>query len=460
MPHTIYHERKNSPSSFEDIDPYRQHTHPQEPDEQSHSRTTSDSSTSRLLGAHYRQSLTLYGDDPYTRQSARVAAAAAQQQAAALSSSTPTSARSSMDVTLPLPQDQLQVLPPSVPPRPASAHLHHQKQPSDSSTSTQRANSYLPYSHHNMDAEAAVKRPAAAPIYVEDEQSTTFQGSILQDHFMVDTSSQHNDRDPPSRAQATLEKELESNTLDSQLLARRRRRASPIRYCGIQLRVWIASIVTFVIAITLLLYFLVPRSPRDLQFNDLQVNDMSWSEGNTVATGSWRVNITINNEANWIPLKLNYLNLFIADSDTGDIFGFGQTNTSQTLAPRSHPKITDIPLHHRRDNQRFVQRLRPDLRFQWPNLWKHKPYAKHHGPRRPTHPGHRPYHPPRHKSPRQRHLPVLKRCKNKRGTTFSSCKASPAAQYPLIPLSLVVFFHCNETHFHPMPLFFFHPRDK
>ncbi|ORX56289.1 hypothetical protein DM01DRAFT_1382555 [Hesseltinella vesiculosa] len=282
----IYHERKKSPVNAEDIDPYRvQKRSSLEPERQAHSRTASDSSTSRLI--HPKSSSIQYDEDPYTATRGRLAAR-------------------DPDVA----------------------------QPAFVPETNDRANSYLPYSHHTMEQHVG----QATAIYVEDDGLQLNPGSLLQDHFNIDLVS------VPSEHRILAKNQAEKSMTDSNVA-----QAPPTiwrrRLFGLVLRNWLILLGLVSIAFTLLLFFLVPRIPKAARFEGINILETNWSNDSRMINGTWLLNITVNNEDNWIPLRLYEININVSDSDTGVVFATWNSPSPKVLRPRSLEPFHNIPLN-------------------------------------------------------------------------------------------------------------------
>ncbi|KAI8343713.1 hypothetical protein BC941DRAFT_412121 [Chlamydoabsidia padenii] len=323
------HYRKHSPTSYDDIvDPYRRHKS-QPSDSNSadqgvlHSRTASDSSTTRLAtnAAPYSHGFTTrdYDDDPY--------------------------AKSRLPAHINTTSNNNTILMHTI------NNIHSNKENETSNTLTtllnnnitdkdrimtatnpvymesqQRANSYLPYSHHYHDLSQPI-----APIYVEDERSQTMQGvgSMLQDNISVDMA--------PQQVQAKL-------TIDSHYeKTEPPRRNEQKRGCGLTIRQWrYVSGGGFLVLFALLMYFFVPRMPT-VKFSAAATSQKSWAKDMNTMTAQWAVNMTLDNSANWIPVWLNSMVVSVLDNDTMTQIGSGSVD-AQWINQREKKHLVTLPI--------------------------------------------------------------------------------------------------------------------
>ncbi|ORZ20669.1 hypothetical protein BCR42DRAFT_409250 [Absidia repens] len=292
-PHNPYqHYRKKSPTSYEDIiDPYRRHkSQPSDTttsdQEAIHSRTVSDTSTSRLAANgvpyihHFPSSSGELDDDPF----------AMSRAPNHTFSGTTDNSNDISHKTIP----QLTPL-----------------------ESYQRANSYLPYSHHQ-------RNPAQSmtPIYIEDDKQNTMQGvgSMLQDNLNVDMA-----QNEPRRSARNHKQQQQRR-----------------RYCGLTLRMWLILVVSFSVVFFLLMFFLIPRMPTvSFSSADTKQNQV-WSPDKTALTAQWYVSMTVDNP-NWIPTRLQKMMVSIEDTDTHKQIGTGMA--SPQWLSRRNKELIRLPIN-------------------------------------------------------------------------------------------------------------------
>ncbi|ORZ08085.1 hypothetical protein BCR42DRAFT_425178 [Absidia repens] len=292
---------------------------------EAHSRSASDSSTSRLASqpTYDRRWDDYYADDPYAPRQANYRQH--MRQGTPESHDTQTTANSS---TVPLATQQQQ-----------QQQQQQQKQQQNEDYQAQKANSYLPYSHHPPGKNGEVYQPPATSMLLESEHMPSFTsphgreggvGSLLQDNIVMDMV------DTPIRTH-----HKETSALDPlPPLDKKKRR----RCCGLGRKRLAAIIVAFVVVIVLVWYFVWPRT-FEMQFNDANMygnNAAQWTPKDgpfTQYEGSWIVSMNAKNYVNWVPTHVSRLDLAIYDSTTGTRFASGSNDTSFALAPKVEEKI-------------------------------------------------------------------------------------------------------------------------
>ncbi|CAO3599262.1 unnamed protein product [Absidia cylindrospora] len=198
----------------------------------------------------------------------------------------------------------------------------------------QKANSYLPYSHHPPGKNGQVYQPPATSMLLESEHMPSFTsphgreggvGSLLQDNIVMDMV------DTPIRTH-----HKESSALDPlPPLDKKKRR----RCCGLGRKRLAAIVVAFVIVIVLIWYFVWPRT-FEMSFADANMyspNPYTWLPKDgpfTQFQGAWDVTMDADNDANWVPTHVNRLDLSIYDSATGVKFASGSNDGPFVLAPK------------------------------------------------------------------------------------------------------------------------------
>ncbi|ORY91171.1 hypothetical protein BCR43DRAFT_498627 [Syncephalastrum racemosum] len=281
------HKRQDSHSYFRTSDPYRAVRKSTTPDStgssqqtDQHSRTASDSSTSRLApaaGSRFN-GYEYYDDDPY-----------------------------------------------ALPPR-HEPHLGKKTRRKQHHTSEdERANSYLPYSHHRRDPYAAQE-----PIYLEEDNMPSFTspnknsmggvGSLLQDNIAMDMV----DQQPP----AVPQKQQLDPSLDPLPEIKKRKRSR--RLCGLHRRTLVFIVFIFVVIVAVIWYFVWPRYPPLYYLESKAVNS-DWKP--TYVTSTWYVNMTADNSENWVPTRIKNFEVELLDANTNQKFGSGSSG-SIILPPR------------------------------------------------------------------------------------------------------------------------------
>ncbi|CAO0790079.1 unnamed protein product [Mucor circinelloides] len=187
-----------------------------------------------------------------------------------------------------------------------------------------RANSYLPYSHHQRDPNQKTE-----PIYIEEytaPASTTLgMGSMLQDSM----TDQINMR--PSQQPQIPDYNDKMSTLPQM-----KKRKQKKRCCGLRYRT-IAFISLLSIAIIVVIwYFVWPRIP-EMRLDDVDnigsIQVVTNTTKKSMST-SWLLNMTADNSANWVPTHISSIDVSITDDKTMQTFGNG-TSPSMVLAPRT-----------------------------------------------------------------------------------------------------------------------------
>lgn len=182
----------------------------------------------------------------------------------------------------------------------------------------QRANSYLPYSHHQRDPLAPV-----APIYIEERTTSVLTDkdrtiSLQPEHTDVLTTT---DERRPVHALQQPPPELPFTVKRKRKTCWRRRHAIFA----------IAILVAAVIAV--IWYFVWPRVPS---FEVTDADDVAVAPVISKDTGiyntTWRVTLSIDNSANWVPTRIENLLVTVTDRNTSQAFGHGNSG-SLVLAP-------------------------------------------------------------------------------------------------------------------------------
>ncbi|KAI8329324.1 hypothetical protein BC941DRAFT_443240 [Chlamydoabsidia padenii] len=292
---------------------------------EAHSRSASDSSTSRLASqpTYDRRRDDYYTDDPYAPRQATYRHH--MRQGTPESHDTYTSSG-----TAPLATHVPSILPPN-----SSTTITQ-----DEDYQAQKANSYLPYSHHPPGKDGQLYQPPATSMLLEPHPSFDSPsnreggvGSLLQDNIFMDMV------DSPIRPHHKERNALDPlPVLDSNKSKRRR------RCCGLGRKRLAVLILTFIVIIILVWYFVWPR-PFEMHFDDanLYSNDgYAKTKGpNQEITGVqaiWNVSMMADNQANWVPTHVSRLDLDVYDKNTGIKFAGGSTD-SFVLAPKVQQSI-------------------------------------------------------------------------------------------------------------------------
>ncbi|KAI7862022.1 hypothetical protein BDF14DRAFT_186456 [Spinellus fusiger] len=214
---------------------------------------------------------------------------------------------------------------------PGEKKRHRKRDPAE-----QRANSYLPYSHHKRDPYAP-----SEPIYLEEDNLPSFNspgkdgavGSILQDNIAMDMV----DQNPPRSAGRN--KSLQH--LEPLPEIKRKKR----RCCGLSRRTAVYTVFALCVVTAVVCYFVWPRIPV-LRLLDSGLNGSANSFITTNATyeldADWLVNMTVDNTANWVPTRVNDFAVKIIDMNSGQSFGKGNSGFL-VVPPKGHITVS-IPM--------------------------------------------------------------------------------------------------------------------
>lgn len=200
------------------------------------------------------------------------------------------------------------------------------------SNNNDRANSYLPYSHHQRDPNQKTE-----PIYIEEytaPASTTLgMGSMLQDSM----TDQINMR--PSQQTKIPDYNDKMSTLPQM-----RKRKQKKRCCGLRYRTIVFITLIFIAIIAVIWYFVWPRIP-EMTLDDVDnigsIQVVTNTTEKSMST-SWRLNMTADNSANWVPTHIKSIDVSITDDKTQQSFGNG--STSAIVLPARTKSFVDIPV--------------------------------------------------------------------------------------------------------------------
>ncbi|KAG1468772.1 hypothetical protein G6F56_003645 [Rhizopus delemar] len=184
----------------------------------------------------------------------------------------------------------------------------HIKKPKGVNRETERANSYLPYSHHRRDP----NQPPASTMYIEEyipHASTSLGvGSMLQDSLAEPMAPL------PLKETPRMIEELPKKKKGKEL-------------CGLRYRTIALILFLWIVIIIIIWYFVWPRVPN---LSISQVNDDTDIKVVTNSTKKsfstqWNVSITADNSVNWVPTRFNSINLELFDTKTLVKFGYGSS---------------------------------------------------------------------------------------------------------------------------------------
>ncbi|KAI8997676.1 hypothetical protein BDB01DRAFT_752809 [Pilobolus umbonatus] len=196
-------------------------------------------------------------------------------------------------------------------------------------TKEERANSYLPYSHHARDPDQKT-----TPIYLEDEytvpaSNTLGVGSILQDN--------RNDYINPPVADIN-----NINTTDvlPEISKRKRQR----QCCGLNYRLLMFISAIIIAVVVVIWYFVWPRIPT-LALDDVDNTGKIIVSTNTTKkymSANWLVNMTTANSENWVPTRISSIHFVFIDKSTDQ--PFGQGSIGSMVLPAKQFSIITFPV--------------------------------------------------------------------------------------------------------------------
>ncbi|KAI8083095.1 uncharacterized protein BX664DRAFT_388191 [Halteromyces radiatus] len=218
----------------------------------------------------------------------------------------------------------------------SSSTIPSQEQQSDY-YQAQKANSYLPYSHHQPGKKDHYYQPPATSMYLESEHLPSFTsphngggvGSLLQDNIVMDM-------------------------VDSPILTRRKEgldRLPPLeekkrrRFYGLGAKRLLIIVFIFIVIVVIVWYFVWPRT-FTMTYVDTNLYGSAYQpiHPNNTVTGfqtTWNVSMMADNKENWVPTHVSRLDLDIYDQSTGVRFANG-TYGSFVLPPKSQKPIDFI----------------------------------------------------------------------------------------------------------------------
>ncbi|ORX58208.1 hypothetical protein DM01DRAFT_1405835 [Hesseltinella vesiculosa] len=210
-----------------------------------------------------------------------------------------------------------------------------------------RTHSYLPYSNHQP-TQRLYQTPSSSLALDDSGRLHSFStpdgkpvGSLLQDNFTMDMV------DTPIRQQ----RKEELPAIDLAVPKSRHHRCLGLGRKG-KLLVFAFFVIVVLI---LLLYFVCPRAlnvsvVQGTLFSSNTGSNNTLTSPNNASTGysnNWNISVSIDNTANWVPIHINQLDLFVYDASTGIGIGNGSTSALQ-LNPKSQSLIfinTTIDYH-------------------------------------------------------------------------------------------------------------------
>ncbi|KAI7901373.1 uncharacterized protein BX663DRAFT_456854 [Cokeromyces recurvatus] len=197
-----------------------------------------------------------------------------------------------------------------------------------------RANSYLPYSHHARDP-----NQKSEPIYIEEyaaPASTTLGiGSMLHDGMPPDSLNNQ-------ASQQGNDLEFTDKMMNLPDIDKRRRKRK--RICGLRYRTAASILFLLFVVVIIVWYFVWPRIPV-LSLNDVDnIGSIQVITNSTKKSlsANWLMNMTADNTNNWVPTRIQYIDMTISDDNTDASFG---TGTSGFLVlPAKKKSFITIPM--------------------------------------------------------------------------------------------------------------------
>ncbi|KAG2213139.1 hypothetical protein INT47_011288 [Mucor saturninus] len=200
-----------------------------------------------------------------------------------------------------------------------------------------RANSYLPYSNHKRDPYGPTES-----IHLQEEDSLpSFNapnrntgrgpvGSILQDNIVMDTINDD-----------YYDEDMKSEIKPDQIIPPPIKKSWWVRL-GISGKKLVFTVFGLLGITILIWYFVWPRTPT-LTFLDAGLKS-GGKYTETSMEAVWTVNFTVNNRDNWIPTNINNFAVQVLDGSTGEVFGSGNSNHLM-LTPRTIDQIIPIDIN-------------------------------------------------------------------------------------------------------------------
>lgn len=157
-------------------------------------------------------------------------------------------------------------------------------------------------------------------------------GSILQDNI-TDIM--------PQQQQQQQKQEQDHFTDKLANLSSERRKSK--RVCGLRYRSILLMSLLAIAIVVVVWYFVWPRIPN-LALDDVDnvgtIQVLTSSTQKSMST-QWSLNMTVDNTANWVPTRINTIDVIITDDKTQQAFGSGQTGWL-VLSPRKKSMISII----------------------------------------------------------------------------------------------------------------------
>ncbi|KAI9275340.1 hypothetical protein BY458DRAFT_555017 [Sporodiniella umbellata] len=180
-----------------------------------------------------------------------------------------------------------------------------------------RANSYLPYSHHRRDPAQSPPSTMYIEEYIPRASTTLGVGSMLQESY-VEPMSPPAPRETPRMIIEELPKKKGRRTC-----------------CGLPYRTLALITLLWVAMIVIIWYFVWPRVPNLTIVKVADETDIKVITNSTKKSIStqWNVTVSADNFANWVPTRFHSIRLQLEDTKTGEAFGSGSSGF-QIFPPR------------------------------------------------------------------------------------------------------------------------------
>ncbi|KAL1918832.1 uncharacterized protein VTP21DRAFT_2854 [Calcarisporiella thermophila] len=224
---------------------------------------------------------------------------------------------------------------------------------------TRRTNSYLPYSNHSSEPYS----PPPAQMLYYDERVEDMRdlkgGDTLRDQPPYYTANPHayepdriglaNISEHPESAfppgvkpssAVPMSSSFGTSALPPAMLAKKPRR----RWCGCcRSRSCLYTTIVLLLGLGVTIFFCWPRVPS-AHFKALSSDTPAAStSGDSTATQEWKLQFTIDNSQNWIPVKLRSLQVATFDAQSNEKVGSGQLNDVTLMAKEKQQELS-IPL--------------------------------------------------------------------------------------------------------------------
>lgn len=227
-----------------------------------------------------------------------------------------------------------------------------------------RANSYLPYSHHDRDP-----YEKTTPIYIEEcivpPSNLLGVGSLLQDNrnnsvnlSLTEHTPIHNNH---SHNHSNSNSSHRYNDKMVDMLPEISKRKKQRECCGMNYRLLVLILIIFIAIIVTIWYFVWPRIPTLILDDVDNIGKIIVSTNTTeksMAT-DWFVNMTTTNGKNWVPTRIKSIDLVFIDNNTNQRFGHGTLES--IVLPANTPSIVTFLVKIKYQTDNFDDKTFQDL---------------------------------------------------------------------------------------------------